>query len=132
MGAFADRGVCETDGLRALPSDNAERRTMKSEMQHPVSLAGAHGSATYARCEMESMARAYERLHRFPEQQAEAIGKHYAAHATLALNLLELLRARRYSDDPTNFDAAIAHCVDQIKRNHRYDFGIELEWPNAA
>jgi hypothetical protein len=95
-------------------------------------LPGAGASAMSVRYEMQAMALAHERLRRFPEQQAEAIGKHYAAHATLALNLLELVRARRGSDDPTNLDAAIAHCVDQIKRNHRHDFGIELEWPEGA
>ncbi len=75
------------------------------------------------------MALAYERLKRLPEMQAEIIAKHYAAHATLALTLLKLIQARRYSDNPSVFNSEIAYCMNQIKRNHQYDFGIELEWP---
>jgi hypothetical protein len=76
------------------------------------------------------MALAYERMLKCPEAQAEVIAKHYVAHATLALNLLELTRSRRCSDNPQQLDAAIAWHVEEIRRNHRRDFGIELEWPN--
>jgi hypothetical protein len=94
-------------------------------------LGPATCSATATRYEMAAMALAYERMMKCPECQPEAIAKHYAAHATLALNLIELCKDRRYSDNPQELDAAIAHCVEQIKRNHRHDFGIELEWPNS-
>ena len=74
--------------------------------------------------------RAYESMrYGSPEYQAEVIAKHYASHATLALQLLELLKARRYGGATENLDSAIAWTVDQIKRNHRHSFGIELEWP---
>ncbi len=67
---------------------------------------------------------------KYPDHQAETIAKHYTSHATLALNLMQLIDVRRYSEDPQNLDAAIAHCVEIIKNNHWHDFGIELEWPN--
>lgn len=74
------------------------------------------------------MGLSYDRLRSSPEAQAEAIGRHYAAHALLAQEILKLIELRKYSDDSTIADAAIAYCVAQIKRNHRHDFGIDLEW----
>lgn len=88
-------------------------------------------SATTVRYERAVTALAYERLRRSSEQQAEAIARHYTAHATLALTLLDLLESRKHSHDTTALDATIEICVAQIKRNHRHDFGIELEWPNT-
>lgn len=85
---------------------------------------------TALRYEQYAMSLAYDRMVKCPECQPEVIARHYAAHATLALNLLELCRARRYSRDTKDLDTAIEHCVEQIKNNHRHDFGIELEWPN--
>ena len=76
------------------------------------------------------MGLSYERLHRFPEAQAEAIGRHYAAHTKIAMEILKLIELRQYATDTTNVDAAIAYFVEQIKRNHRHDFGIDLEWAN--
>lgn len=89
-------------------------------------------SISATRYEQHLSALAYDRLSKFPEQQAETIARHYTAHATLALNLLELIRARRYSDNPKDLDAGIAYHLEQIKRNHRHDFGIELEWPKLT
>ena len=85
-------------------------------------------SSTAIRYEASAIALAYQSLCQCQDRQAETIARHYIAHATLALNLLHLIEARRHSSDPVNLDAAIDHCVQQIKRNHMYDFGIELEW----
>jgi hypothetical protein len=73
---------------------------------------------------------ARRRLSECPDYQAEAIAKHYTSLAIIALNLSEMLRQRRYGDNPQVLDDPIAYCVEQIKSSHRYDFGIELEWPN--
>lgn len=100
--------------------------------QSGASLPPRNGSATSIRYEQAVMAIAHERLRRFPEHQAEAIAKHYAAHATTAMQILKMIEARRGTWDATpNLDQAIQMLVEQIKTNHRHDFGIELEWLNA-
>lgn len=71
---------------------------------------------------------AFARLQQCPESQAEAICKHYVAHAVLALDTLRLIEAARFSEDRTSADYAIKSFVATIKRNHLHDFGIELEW----
>lgn len=94
-------------------------------------------TASSIRYQQALVSLAQRRLRGRPLQQAEAIAKHYAAHATLAINLLHLIEAQREaaqqdSGTPAAIDAAanayIAYHVEEIKRNHLHDFGIELEW----
>lgn len=94
-------------------------------------LEAKHGSATAIRYEMELTALARVRLSQHPHLQAEAIAKHYTAHATIALQLLKMLECRRHIGCYPELDRSIQMLVDEIKTNHRHDFGIELEWPNA-
>lgn len=75
---------------------------------------------------------AYDRLARCPELQAEAIARHYTTLAPMAAQLLYLIEAQASSEACRmhgDVAGAIAHCVNEIKRNHRFDFGLELAWP---
>ena len=83
-------------------------------------------SITYER---ERIGVAYEKLSRFPSEQAEAIARHYVAHAQISMQIIALVEARRHSASQDSFDAAIDYCVQQIKQNHKYDLNIELKWP---
>ncbi len=72
--------------------------------------------------------RAYN-LGEHPEIQAEIIARHYASLATVALNLLQLIEARRYLENAVEMDKCIEFFVEQIKTHHWQDLGIKLEWP---
>ena len=72
---------------------------------------------------------AYYKLSKYPEFQAEAIAKHYVAHAMIALQLLKLTENRRHDESAQDLEYLIKMLVDQIKTNHLHDFGIELDWP---
>ncbi len=72
--------------------------------------------------------RAYN-LAEHPTIQAEIIARHYTSLATTALNLLQLIEARRYSENPEPLDQCIDFCLRQIKDLHWQDLGIKLEWP---
>jgi len=79
---------------------------------------------------------AHRRFYQHPETEPHAIAKHYAAHALLALRLLDYIDAREEAywsgGDVRTFDDAILHAVQLIKTNHLADFGIQLEWhPNS-
>jgi hypothetical protein len=88
-------------------------------------------TATSIRHEQADRAIAYETLRRFPEHQAEAIAKHYVAHAMVALQILKIIEVQRGAlDTNPNIDQVIQLLVNQIKANHRHDLGIALEWPN--
>jgi len=104
---------------------------MQSELNRPAMLAAAHGSATSERYKQELGNMARRRLLTYPDCQAEAIAKHYAAHATIALQILKMLECRRHAGGYPELDRSIQMLVDEIKNNHWHDFGIELEWPNA-
>ena len=105
----------------------------QTQTQDERSTSGQSRSTVGLAQERYEMARTYERLWECPEEQAEAIGRHYAAHAKIAMELLKLIELRRYATDTTNAnaDAAIAYLVEQIKRNHRHDLGMALEWVNV-
>jgi hypothetical protein len=70
----------------------------------------------------------YGKLHQSPEDQVEAIVNHYVIQSVIAFNLLKLVKHRRNSKSTKTIDRAIAYCVNEIKRNHKHDFGIKLEW----
>jgi hypothetical protein len=102
------------------------------ESETPAAVAGAaRGSATAARYEMALTDMARGRLTQHPHLQAEAIARHYTAHATIALQLLKMLECRRHTETWPELERSIQMLVDEIKTNHRHDFGIALEWPNA-
>lgn len=71
---------------------------------------------------------AFQRLEEHEHHQAEAIAKHYAAHATIALQILKMVECRKYTGGHPELDRSIQMLVDEIKNNHWHDFGIELEW----
>lgn len=65
-------------------------------------------------------------------QQAEAIARHYVAHAQIALQALRLIELRQQYEqhlgrNPLN--STISRLIETIKSNHARDLGIELEWP---
>lgn len=66
--------------------------------------------------------------HRSTLAQAEAIALHYVANFAYARDLLELVRAQQLGAGHVTFDEVIARLVDELKRNHRHDLGIPLEW----
>lgn len=92
----------------------------------------ASGSAML-RHEMMDMMLKYRMLSEHPKAQAEAIAKHYAAYANIALDLLNIVEAKRHAPtgaDTTSSDDAIRYLVDEIKQGHAHDLGIQLDWPN--
>lgn len=64
-----------------------------------------------------------------PDLQPEIIARHYASLAITALNLLQLIEAKRYSEQPAELDKCIKLCLNQIKSAHWQDLGLELAWP---
>jgi len=73
-------------------------------------------------------------LSEHPKAQAEAIARHYTACANIALDLLNIVEAKRHAPagaDTTSSDDAIRYLVDKIKQGHAHDLGIQLDWPNA-
>ena len=70
----------------------------------------------------------YDQLVKYPEAQAETILRHYAAHAKIAMDTLQILNASRCAPDKKVTDELINYAVQQIKNNHIADFGIPLEW----
>jgi hypothetical protein len=70
----------------------------------------------------------YNLLALYPGEQAEAIAKHYAAHAKIAMELRRLCDMRSYNSGSTELEPIINYLVDQIKQNHSCDLGIALEW----
>jgi len=83
----------------------------------------------YETCEMEL---AHYRLARHPQAQAEAIARHYLAHAATAQHLLKIIEMARHTEHTPDVESAIKYLTDQIRTNHRRDLGIELSWPNVA
>lgn len=76
---------------------------------------------------------ARRRLLTYPDYQAEVIAKHYASHATVALQILKLVECHRSAGSGSNYpmiDHTIQMLVDTIKDSHWHDFGIELNWEN--
>jgi hypothetical protein len=106
------------------PNDHPQTGEPGGSLHRPRSAS----SVRYEACMMESVRK---RLSECSDYQAEAIAKHYTSLAIVAMNLSEMLRQRRYGDNPQVLDDPIAYCVEHIKSSHRHDFGIELEWPNA-
>ena len=92
----------------------------------PQSAAQVSASSERYKQELGNMAR--HRLLMYPDCQAEAIAKHYAAHATIALQILKMLECRQHIGGYDELDRSIQMLVDEIKNNHWHDFGIELEW----
>jgi hypothetical protein len=106
--------------------------TPKAIAAHP--LGEADGSAM-TRHEMMDMMLKYRMLSEHPKAQAEAIARHYAAYANIALDLLNIVEAKRHAPtgaDTTSSDDAIRYLVDEIKQGHAHDLGIQLDWSNAA
>lgn len=92
-------------------------------------------TATEIRYEQMLGELARERFYTHPETAAEAIAAHYASHATMALQLLELIKLKRYAPpeaSTTHADEAIEYLTNHIKRDHLNDFGIPLEWHNPS
>jgi len=63
--------------------------------------------------------------------QEERIAKHYTAFAHLAMQLRELVEARKHSGSK-DLDDTIRFMTGKIREGHLMEFGIQLEWPNAA
>jgi len=89
-------------------------------------------TATQIRVEMMQMRQAYCRLERDFVSQAEAIANHYIAHAQIALELKRVVQHYKELDALASTMSVMQIMVDQIKANHKYDFGIELEWPKRT
>ena len=90
-------------------------------------------SASAARYQSSVKAMQQERFWKYPETQAEAIAKHYVCLAMLALQTLEMIKAREHGPctgykERLPIDDAIERNIKTIKDTHAHDFGIELEW----
>lgn len=66
----------------------------------------------------------------YPEEQARAIARHYASHAYMANRLLSLIELRDIADYEQHNVICwkVDRLVEQIKNNHLFDLGIELDW----
>ena len=85
-------------------------------------------SASTVRYEAEAKASAYSMLSQKPDMQPEAIARHYVCHATAALNLLRMIEMKHQTGGSPDLDQVIQLITDQIKTNHLYSFGIDLNW----
>ncbi len=65
------------------------------------------------------------------QAQEERIAAHYTAFAYLAMQLRELTEARKHGST-TEMNASIRYLTGKIREGHVMEFGIQLEWPNAA
>ena len=70
----------------------------------------------------------FTRLAQHPHMQAEAIAGHYLKLAHLAMETKNLVDFRRYRGGGESIDQLIDHHVATIRKCHREDFGIDLEW----
>ena len=87
-------------------------------------------TATQIRLDADKARLSYSMLRADPQAQAEAIARHYIAHAQMALQIVKLLDAKKIIGDPNPaIDEIVEFQVKQIKANHWADFGIALEWP---
>lgn len=86
-------------------------------------------SQSNTRYEQAVTEQAYASLSEYPNRQAEAIARHYVSNLRIALTLLELIKSRPHGESGRKVDSIIAHCVEEIKRNHRFTLGLKLEWP---
>lgn len=86
----------------------------------------------FAIAQINEPALTYGSLIRFPEYQAEAIIRHYAAHASMALQTMKIMEQARYTEDKSVVNELIAYNIEIIKLNHVADFGIPLEWNRTA
>lgn len=80
---------------------------------------------TIARIEGEQ---SHLRLARCPEAQAEAIAYHYTRLAALSIDLLELVKIRKYGGSSVSTGEAIRMVMEDIREAHLKDLGIPLEW----
>ncbi len=86
-------------------------------------------TATEIRFEMDAKKLAFKILLNDPLAQAERISNHYIAHAQMSLQLKRLLEELSHTSAPSkDLYFAIDFCVNEIKRGHLHDFGLELEW----
>lgn len=67
-----------------------------------------------------------------PHLQAEAIARHYLAHANIAKQMMQLvdIKSRRLVNGQERITAILEMLAEEIKTNHAHDFGIQLEWVN--
>ncbi len=84
--------------------------------------------STLRRHEKLEMERVNARLRDNPKTQAQSIARHYCENANYSMRIMELIKLRGMTDDEKSLDECISFYVNQIKRNHREDLGIELEW----
>lgn len=91
-------------------------------------------TATQARVELAEIEQARYRMSRIPKlAQAEAIARHYLAHAMTAgeiLKMVEMCSRDRFSDQNPDALDLLDMMVSSIKQDHLHDFGIPLEWAN--
>ena len=91
-------------------------------------------SAAATRYEHHVVAMQRERFWQHPEDAATIIAKHYVAHAMLALQTLEMIKAREFAPRPpfgtcSDIDWAITKNIEDIKKNHLFDFGTHIIEP---
>lgn len=79
---------------------------------------------------------ARERFYLNPKSEAVAIAKHYASHAILAMQILEVINQLQCIPPGTEVGPNVLQFIFEnvkiIKQNHLIDFGLKLEWhPNS-
>lgn len=61
-------------------------------------------------------------------QRAKRIAEHYVAHAMVAQQIVRLLDSLPCGEVDPETACMVERMVEDIKRNHLYDFGIMLDW----
>lgn len=86
-------------------------------------------TATSIRLKAMQLDLAYSRLSQHSHLQAEAISRHYVAHATMAMNIMYLIKLRSPFRSNPELESVIESQIAIIKTNHANDLGVVLDWP---
>lgn len=88
-------------------------------------------TATQARYERERTILTRRQVARLdPVRRAQAVARHYAAHAALALEILNMVEGmEQYDIKPEIGEPTARLLLEQLQRAHLADLGVPLEWP---
>jgi hypothetical protein len=80
------------------------------------------------RFEKSQMERSRHTLAGNPLLQADALARHYTSCVTTAIQLRELVEMSKLSGGNDQTSNAIQILIEKLKKSHREDLGLELEW----
>lgn len=74
--------------------------------------------------------RKFHELREYPQARAEAIARHYVAHANVALQMLHLIEflKGKHNNDGSEI---LSRMVRDIVERHETDLGIKLDWDDS-